>query len=431
MKIVLYSILAFLCPVCISFAQSPPANIRPLMIGDTLPRGIVLKNVLNHPVSKIQLDDYRGKAVILDFWATYCGTCVESFPTVQKMQDEFKGELLVLPITDQHKATVQSFIRTNRHVKNTRLPFVHSDTLLKKYFPYNSLPHQVWVNKNGVIKAITYEDGFTKANLSKFVGNEDPKVAFKHDKLTFDRNARLKANMDNMETSLIYETTFTHYLPGVSTSLRLLKDSLNRKFRLQYYNMPLVHLYGVAVKGLQYNRIVLEGVDTTAFIKPDDDVDWRKRMLFCAEISFPDSIASRKGRTSLKYTLDTYLQARSYFDMRKAKVLSMVIMDTAKITVSKGGMPFHNLLDKTVQIKTFSNCKLSELVDAMNTAFSNEMEKTIVVDETGYQSLVNISLNVKDLVQIDMVRNELNKHGIDLIENERQVSMFVIKKLEE
>lgn len=40
----------------------------------------------------VRLSDYRGKVVILDFWATWCGPCKASFPMMQKAVDKYKND---------------------------------------------------------------------------------------------------------------------------------------------------------------------------------------------------------------------------------------------------------------------------------------------------------------------------------------------------
>jgi thiol-disulfide isomerase/thioredoxin len=49
--------------------------------------------------NSINLGDYRGKVVLINFWATWCPPCVEEIPSLGRLQEEFsKDELVVLSV---------------------------------------------------------------------------------------------------------------------------------------------------------------------------------------------------------------------------------------------------------------------------------------------------------------------------------------------
>ena len=46
-----------------------------------------------------RLTDFRGKYVLLDFWANYCGACVRAFPQIEKIQQQYADRLVVVSIS--------------------------------------------------------------------------------------------------------------------------------------------------------------------------------------------------------------------------------------------------------------------------------------------------------------------------------------------
>ena len=47
-----------------------------------------------------KLSDLRGKIVVVDFWATWCGPCVRAFPNVRKLQERYKDyDVVIIGVT--------------------------------------------------------------------------------------------------------------------------------------------------------------------------------------------------------------------------------------------------------------------------------------------------------------------------------------------
>jgi len=62
--------------------------------------------------SEIALSDYRGKVILLDFWASWCGPCRQSFPWMNDMQARYASQgLVVIAINlDKEKEDAQNFL---------------------------------------------------------------------------------------------------------------------------------------------------------------------------------------------------------------------------------------------------------------------------------------------------------------------------------
>src|SRR5688572_19715259 len=49
--------------------------------------------------SRASIDRARGKVILVDFWATWCDPCKESFPRYQALMEEFDGDLEIIGIS--------------------------------------------------------------------------------------------------------------------------------------------------------------------------------------------------------------------------------------------------------------------------------------------------------------------------------------------
>ena len=98
----------------------------------------------------VNLKDYKGKLVILNFWATWCAPCREEMPSLDNLQSNQKlGNLKVFPINiGKENLSKSEIFFEELNIKNLEIYFDSSITLAKK-FKLRGVPTTILFNKEG------------------------------------------------------------------------------------------------------------------------------------------------------------------------------------------------------------------------------------------------------------------------------------------
>ena len=107
-----------------------------------------------------RLADYRGKPVMIDFWATWCGPCRASLPELSTLQERYRQKGLVvigLSLDDLDAQTVRRF--AEKMQLRIRLGMA-DEKVLDLYGPIRSIPTTIFIDRNGrlVRRVVGYID---------------------------------------------------------------------------------------------------------------------------------------------------------------------------------------------------------------------------------------------------------------------------------
>ena len=154
-KIYIILVMAMLCLNFKPFAQIP----NRITVGDQLPPDFWNTEYSVYQKGKLtkqNLKSFEGKPFILDFWATWCSTCLKNFKVLDSASRSLK--LAVLLVNSQNSG--DNFDKVDKCLSELNngqlgLPSILNDTLLQRYFPSHTLPHYVWIDGSGRVQAIT------------------------------------------------------------------------------------------------------------------------------------------------------------------------------------------------------------------------------------------------------------------------------------
>jgi thiol-disulfide isomerase/thioredoxin len=102
---------------------------------------------LNFNGKAAKLSDYKGKVVLVDFWAVWCGPCIGTFPTLREWQDEFKDKGLVVLGVTRYEARFPSFDKEKGKLAalTKDVPKDKEDEMLTAFVDYHKLNYHVSV----------------------------------------------------------------------------------------------------------------------------------------------------------------------------------------------------------------------------------------------------------------------------------------------
>lgn len=91
----------------------------------------------------------KGKVVVYDFWATWCGPCRELIPEMNQWAAKFKADVVFIGISDESAATVQTFMKSSPMKYNVA---IDSKGTMSEALGIQGIPHVMVVTPDGIVR---------------------------------------------------------------------------------------------------------------------------------------------------------------------------------------------------------------------------------------------------------------------------------------
>ncbi|NLR68900.1 TlpA family protein disulfide reductase [Chitinophaga varians] len=404
------------------------ASAQRINVGEKCPN-IKLTTILNRQSPNAELlTAFNDKPLIIDFWFIGCAPCYEFIPKLDSLQKAYHNQFNILLASKNKEEEIRNFMGKKNLFKNIDAPIVHSaisKTDLFKLFPHYSEPHEVWIDKKGIVQAITSHQWVTPDNIDRFLRGEPLNLPEKQDMLDEERalggqplfitDEKYCSGKRKLYYSWIGSAD--PKVPGL-TIHKIQKEEGSRRIVCQ--NTSIVKLYQIAYSAVpSYGllKIVMTPKDSLKYATNEKTF----KNIFCYEIFLKDTTES-KIKKMMQKELDYFFQMKSTIQQEKSSylVLSRLKGTESVFRAKEDAQPSNSIVNDSIVIK---NIKLDYIVQ-------NNFFKKLpynVINETNYDGKVDITIpNSKDLKDLKQC---LNKYGFDINLEIRNTNVVVLQDI--
>ncbi len=435
-KITIIIVMAVLCLNFWAKAQAVDITAKGVQIGQEVPN-LTITNLQNYkdssgkPAIAAKLADFKGKLVILDFWATWCAPCVAVIPKLEKLQQQFEGKLQILPVTYQKEsdaAPIFSDLKKQQRIIGS-LPNAFADTELHKLFPHIYLPHYVWIDEKGVVVAITNGKQINEQEITKVLNKNYESLVQKKDlKLDFNTNLPLFINGNGGDgATMVYHSMLSTFVPGIGSGFSVIRPTEGKvEFsKLLAKNQGVMRLFnfalGASKKQYTSSRTIYETKDSLIIDPMRMGSNWRNYS-WTYELSLPTALQPNCFQIMHAELMKFFPQYLVTLEKRKTLCYALRKIPSKTVIPTVGG---EQILSQNPTGLKMRNGSLNLFINTLD-IFYYSTSKIPIVNLVEEKTLTDLIINAP-LSNPEAINLELTKYGLELVKGEFEIDMVVYR----
>ena len=135
-------------------SESPPQQLASMQQGEVYGPAPDISIPVGPNKTHVDLSSMRGKVVILDFWATWCGPCKMAIPELQNIWTAHKNEDLKIIGISVDEASAKKEVDSTVAALGMTYPVVMQDDIpdVRNKYQFASIPLMLIIDKKGIIR---------------------------------------------------------------------------------------------------------------------------------------------------------------------------------------------------------------------------------------------------------------------------------------
>jgi tetratricopeptide (TPR) repeat protein len=141
---------------------------NPRLASEKLAPGFNVKSVSGDDLS---LERLKGKIVLLDFWATWCGPCLAEMPSVKEVWKKYRGDQFVIVgvSLDRDRGALNRYLSAEGITWPQVYDRASSQNSLSHIYGVHAIPHTVLIDQEGVVRAVGLRGGALSSKVGELI----------------------------------------------------------------------------------------------------------------------------------------------------------------------------------------------------------------------------------------------------------------------